>query len=466
MNFTKKPKIGLLPFYLSLYDTYAPNAEPDMLQNAENAKSALEAAGLEVFAAPICRVERQFNEAIAAIEQSGAAVIVTLHLAYSPSLESLPALLSSKLPIIALDITPEYHFGARQNSADIMENHGIHGVQDMCSMLRRHGRRYYVEAGHIKDPEVISRVVKRVYAICAAFVLKNTRVGTIGKPFVGMGDFYAAPEHLRDTLGIEVIDFDFNDAQRLLSAFSDKDVSEEMACYKNNYNITKNIKRGDFENTARASLMVRKWIEENRLNAFTFNFTDITRECGVPTVPFIEASVCMSKGIGYAGEGDTMTASLVGALLSAYKKTTFAEMFCPCWDNDTIFLSHMGEVNFAVCESMPDLALADFPYTNAEKPLVAYGRMRAGKAVFVNLAIGPRGYELIFAPVCMLPPSDSEKLRHTVQGWFKHTLSAARFLEEYSYAGGTHHGAVVYGAEAYEIKTFGEILGFNITEIS
>jgi len=34
----------------------------------------------------------------------------------------------------------------------------------------------------------------------------------------------------------------------------------------------------------------------------------------------------MSRGIGYAGEGDVLTAALTGALLSVYPDTSFTEV--------------------------------------------------------------------------------------------------------------------------------------------
>ena len=39
----------------------------------------------------------------------------------------------------------------------------------------------------------------------------------------------------------------------------------------------------------------------------------------------------MARGIGYAGEGDLFTASLVSSLLSVFPETSFSEMFCPDW---------------------------------------------------------------------------------------------------------------------------------------
>ena len=71
----------------------------------------------------------------------------------------------------------------------------------------------------------------------------------------------------------------------------------------------------------------------------------------------------MQRGVGYAGEGDAFTASLVGALLKNYKETSFVEIFCPDWKNDALFISHMGEMNYAVADR--EIELLREAYNNA-----------------------------------------------------------------------------------------------------
>ena len=43
--------------------------------------------------------------------------------------------------------------------------HGIHGVQDMCNLLVRNKKQFFIEAGHYKESDVIERVINRVKGI-------------------------------------------------------------------------------------------------------------------------------------------------------------------------------------------------------------------------------------------------------------------------------------------------------------
>ena len=133
------PRVGLLPLYLELYDNVMPECRPRMDAFAETIAQELRCKELDVALAPVCRMEAEFDSAVKMLEEARVDAIVTLHLAYSPSLESAAALARTKLPIIVLDTTPTYGYGPTQDPAELMYNHGIHGVQDMCNLLIRNG---------------------------------------------------------------------------------------------------------------------------------------------------------------------------------------------------------------------------------------------------------------------------------------------------------------------------------------
>lgn len=460
----KKPKVGLLPFYIKLYDDTSPESRPLMEQNKNVVCAALEKAGLEVHSAPICCVRSEFEAAVRGFEKSGVDAVVTLHLAYSPSLESIDALCTISVPIIVLDTTPTFDFAERQNAGDVMENHGIHGVQDMCNMLIRREKDFYIEVGHLTESDVIERIYKRACAACAANAYKTARVGIIGKPFEGMGDFMVTPEYYKSSIGATVVPFDFGSAGKYMKSITNDEIKEEIKYDKERFTIEAE-EDADYYETVKACLMVRKWIEQEKLTAWTACFLEITSDSGIPRMPFIEASKGMASGIGYAGEGDTLTAGLVGALLSAGYETTFAEMFCPGWSDDSIFLSHMGEVNLALCTGSPVLAKKPFDYTDAGDPVAIYGRLKYGDAVFVDLAPRKSGYALILSSIKMMNIGGGQSMSKTVEGWFKPELPINEFLKKYSCAGGTHHGAVVYGVCVDDLAVFGKMMGFEVVII-
>ena len=98
--------IGLLPLYIKLYDDVDPALRTLQMPFLTQAQQALEAEGFTVTVSDVCRVRNEFEQAVQALNQLELAAVVTLHLAYSPSLEAIDALASLKAPIILLDTTP------------------------------------------------------------------------------------------------------------------------------------------------------------------------------------------------------------------------------------------------------------------------------------------------------------------------------------------------------------------------
>jgi L-arabinose isomerase len=457
----KKPRVGLLPLYLELYDIKRPERRPRIEGFYEQIAAALTDRGLEVSTVQVCRLKAEFNAAIRKFEDDAVDAIVTLHLAYSPSLESSEALASTSLPLVVLDTTPAYSYGPGQDPAEVSYNHGIHGVQDMCNLLIRNGKPFLIAAGHWQNSDVLERVASFARSARLAAGMGRARVGRLGPAFVGMGDFAVSPATLQATLGVQTIEGDSALVQSLMAKVTDQAVEAEISSDRERF-VTNNLGSAVHERSTRAGLVIRHWIEQEKLTAFTINFMSVDKALGLPTMPFLEASKAMARGVGYAGEGDVLTAALVGALASVYPQTSFTEIFCPDWEGDQIFISHMGEMNINNAASPPTLVEMPFPFTDVGNPAVAVARFRAGEAVLVNLAPARDDtYSLIVAPVVMQDVTGVDRMADSIHGWFKAALPVGEFLAEYSRVGGTHHSALVYGNVAEEIVSWGNLMRWN-----
>ena len=98
--------------------------------------------GIKINPSFICRTKEEFENAGKLFADCSA--VVCLHLAYSPSLESVDMLESLNKPLIMLDTTMGESFGTEATGEDLMNNHGIHGLQDLCSVLKRRKVKYFV----------------------------------------------------------------------------------------------------------------------------------------------------------------------------------------------------------------------------------------------------------------------------------------------------------------------------------
>ncbi len=457
-------KVGFLPLYLKLYDDRAAAVRPAIEAYRDELVAALEKTGIELVKADICRIAPEFEAAIAGFEREGVDAIVTVHLAYSPSLEYIDAFAATKLPIIILDTTRDYSFGFDVVKGGVMPNHGIHGVQDFCNLLRRRGKDYSLFVGHYTESDVVARVADAARAVKAAKALDGMKVGQVGGSFAGMGDFLAS-ETAMARLGVKTVECDGDELAVLRDSVTDAEIRAEYEkdCKENGASA---VTFEEYSYAERIGLAVRRWIEKNGLGAFTMTFLSAGKLNGFDTMPFSESSKAMARGIGYAGEGDVLTAALVGALSATFENVNFTEMFCPDWKGNAIYMSHMGESNVKLLENRKTV-IKPFPYADSPDPTCILGHMVAGKACLVNLL--PNADDWFDVVICkgeMLQlPETIENLPTNMNGWFKPQMELASFLEKYSELGGTHHSALVYGVDAKSLALFAKTLGMKYTII-
>ena len=314
----KKIKVGYLPLYIKLYDDSNPHYRDPMVDYMHMLIKMLESQGLEVVLADeVCRIKPEFDRAAKKFNDAGVSAVITQHLAYSPSLESIEALLSLDAPIIVFDTTPDYQLLKVANyKGCISANHGIHGVQDMCNLLKRNGKPYYLCVGHALHSEVVSEVVGMCRAAAVKKAFQTEKVGSVGGSFTGMGDFLVSDERYKNDIGVEVQYMTTEVVKEYLPKVTEEEIDAELAYDAAHYDSDITF-QAEYREATRSGLAVRKWMQDNGLHAATVNFLTLDI-CGLPKMPFIECCKIMERGQGYAGEGDVLTAGLVGALLQVY----------------------------------------------------------------------------------------------------------------------------------------------------
>lgn len=463
---TSPLRIGLLPHYLALYDT----ALPDLLARqrifADQLAAQLEGAGVSVLHAPVCRVAADYRQALTGLEAAGAQVILSLHLSYAPSLASIDALCASRLPLVLLDTTPDADFGLDAPLERLLANHGIHGVMDLASVMRRRGRAFSLIAGHLhQQPQTLPRLLAALRGAAAAAALRGMKVLRVGPTFEGMGDFQVEPALLAERFGLQVEEHGLQAIEPLAAAICEEAIDSELAEDRRRYDGA--VDEAAHRRSLRAGLGLRALLEQGDYGALSVNFQVFTQARGpLSVVPFLEVSKAMARGIGYAGEGDALTAALTAALLRAFPQTTFTEIFCPDWQGQALFLSHMAELNPTVMAERPRLVQKPWPFSAAADPVILAGSLRAGTAWLLDLVLGPEAsFSLIAAPLTLLGDGRHPSMQDAIRGWARPRLPLADFLEAYSLAGGTHHHALVYDQPAEAIEAFARSLHLPLVRL-
>ena len=452
-------KIGLLPLFIKLYDDIGNAYRPTLEPYTEEIARKFEAKGFEVVRNAFCRIKPEFEEAVKKFESENVDAIVTLHLAYSPSLESIEALTKTDLPIVVLDTTYTPEYSHEYHKGFITFNHGIHGVMDMCSMLKRYKKPYAIAAGHAENSDVIDRACGFVKAAVAAKALSQTRVARVGSSFEGMGDFVIPNEEMKERFGVVVDELSPEYLEKMVASVTNEEIDAEVKDNSEKFDFADDIVEDEYREHLKSCVAMRKCLEDGNYNAFTVNFLQLD---GIGSMPFLEACKGMARGIGYAGEGDALTCAFTGAFMKAYPETGFVEIFCPDWKNDMLLLSHMGELNFGIAKNKPVIHRGSGSITKGVQPYKGFACMKEGKGVYVNISRDSDDFQ-IFAAECEMVDRQPDEFVTSERGWMKPTgYTTAEFLEIHSKHGATHHSMFIYGATKEEIEFFGKILGMKV----
>jgi L-arabinose isomerase len=457
----KTCKAGLLAVYGKFIENAVDGMEGRLNSYVREVSTALKKHNIDLVYPGLVGSLKECQDALGDFSESNCEAVIVLFLTYTPSLELAGPLCSTKLPIIFLDTTPVYDFCSVKDPGELMYNHGIHGLQDLCCVLKRRGKSFCVEAGHLTESDVVQRIGEKLKITGWVRRYTNNRVGLLGEPMVGMGDFCIPFEILEKKYDTEIDRID----PALLVKYADniqkEDVKEEFEKDKDLFILDNSLDKDSYNNACRTSLALRNIIEDYRYTAVTVNNIQFKDWDSFQVVPFFEYSKMMGRNIGYAGEGDVVTAMLGSAFLpSAPESATFTEMFCPDWKNGRILLCHAGEVNINIAHSKPTLVQRQF--TVAGKPAISLMCWyKAGDSVLVDLVPSDDGSFTMIVIPGWIEIDERFQLKEIIAGLFRPAIPLERMLKEYSYMGGTHHLVILYQENLEDLEEFARLMSWK-----
>jgi len=463
-----RPKVGVLALTLELYEQMAPGLREGREEwFRRDALPALRrVADVEFDRAAYRR--RDIEATVSGFESSGVDALLVVLLTYSPSQLALPALKRTRLPIVVWNTQELYAVDNGFDGTRMVENHGVHGTQDLCNVLLRSGVKFEYVTSHLRDPGCVAALEDAFRAAAAVGRLRRARVGLLGYPFPGMGDFALDTTHMAATLGCDWTHISVAEYVERAAVAQPARVAALVADYRSSYDVADDVTGEDLEATARAELALRGMVSERRLDALTCQFMAFGEDERVETVPFVAASRLMAEGIGFGGEGDVIAAAGTAFLNWLSPPASFTEMFTVDFAGNSVLMSHMGEANVAMArrDRKPRLVARREPITRTRRRQLALASaFEPGPATLCALTQGPAGrWRLVVSAmeVADFGPLDSMQVPH-----FKLVPrgDVREFLTAYALAGGPHHSAVCFGDARARLQAAARMIDADYYEV-
>lgn len=458
-----KLKIGVLPLYLALYDELRPDMRASLAKFKDRVVETLggcvDSNDIELIEAPITTLRSDADRVAELFGNGRVDLLVTLHLAYSPSLLVADLLSRIGVPILVLDTTPARTFEL-ENDSYLTQNHGVHGVMDLTSVLTSRGTPYRVVAGHIDDEAYRTRIAAQLTGAVMAKRFKDQRIGVTGAPFAGMGDFEIRADRLSREFGIDAISIAPEVVAEIAGDVDASEVDRMIAVDRKHFSCD-GVSAEVHEGEVRSYLAIRRLCHERGLSGYTMNFQH-TGPALPP--PFYAVSRLMAEGIGYAGESDIITAAFGRAADLLPGRSMFSEIFCVDWDADQIMFSHMGEISPAFAGPGNARLVEKQALGHERASLYFRFAVEAMSVTLVNIGVNSGvPVRIVTAPLELIE-RDLAPGVEAPHFFARPSGKVSDFLESYAAAGGGHHVYLVEGDVRTEIETMCGHLGIPHVE--
>lgn len=463
-----RPRIGLLALALDMYEQLAPSLIPSREAWLRERVLPTLASVAEVRFSRVASRREDIEAVVEGYERDGLDALLVVHLTYAPSQHALPALKRTRLPILLWNTQELRAVDSSFDEAQMLANHGVHGTQDLSSVLVREGVAFEYTTSHLGDSQALSELAEFSAAAAAVSRMRNARLGLLGYPFPAMGDFAVDSTHLAATLGCCWAPLSLSDYNRRAAEAPAGMVAELIADYRATYYVAEDVAEEDLDATARSEMALRSMVEDARLDALSYQFLCFGEDDRTATVPFVAASRLMAEGVGFAGEGDVVGAAGTRLLSLLAGRASFTEIFSIDFAGGGLALSHMGEANVAMARTDRPVPLVARPtpiVRTRNRQLVLVTSFQPGPATLGALALGPQGRWRLIASLVEVEdfgPLDSLSVPHCKVANHR---DVREWLTAYAKAGGPHHHALCFGDARARIRRAARLMDADYFEI-
>ena len=462
-----KPKLGVLALTLDFYETLVPTLRTEREAWLRNDALAAFPDTVELEFGDAVFTRPTIDAEVARLEAAGCDGLMVVLLTYSPSQLSLPALSRTRLPIIVWNTQELLAVDDSFTTAAMIDNHGVHGTQDLCNVLGRHNVPFEYVTSHLSDDGATDELVDFAFAAAARTRLSSARLGLIGYPFPGMGDFAMDTTHLATTLGCEWLNIPLEEYITRTDAAMGS-VADLVATYRAAYTIADDVTEADLTVTAATELAMRGIVADHALDGLTYQFLAFGQDDRTQTVPFVGISRMMGEGVGFGGEGDLIATAGSLMLNTLATPASFCEAFTTDFAGNGLFMSHMGESSVAMARADTPIKFVarSGPITKTrERQCQLVTSYEPGPATFCALTLGAnQTWRLIVSHMEIAdwgPLPDMEVPHYKLLA----ATDIRDWLTAYAQMGGPHHAGICFGDARNRLAMVASMLDADYVEI-
>jgi L-arabinose isomerase len=352
-------------------------------------------------------------------------------------------------------------------------NQSAHGDREFGFIMSRMRINRKVVVGYWEDPESLSKINAWTRAAAAWSDWQGARFVRFGDNMRSVAVTEGDKVEAEMKFGYSVNTHGIGDLVVRMSQISDKEIDALIEIYLDTYAVSSSLLKGGDQHqalreAAKIELGIEAFLKEGNFKGFTDTFEDLH---GMVQLPGIAAQRLMSKGYGFAGEGDWKTAALVRAMKvmgSGLKGgNSFMEDYTYHFnpDNRLVLGSHMLEICESISDGKPSCEIHPLGIGGKSDPVRLVFNAPPGPALNASIVdMGNRFRLLVNEVIAVTPVQSMPKLPVARVLWKPypnmHTGCAAWIL-----AGGAHHTCYSQNLTSEHMADFAEMAGIEMVLI-
>ena len=356
-------KIGLYGIGL---DVYWPQFEGlrerlDGYQNTIAGKLGEMEDGIEVINAGIVDTPQKARETGRKLRSENVEAVFLFISTYALSSTVLPVVQELKVPVVVLSIQPDsaidYDSFNKIGDRGKMTGEWLAYCQacsapEIASVFNRAGINYHLVAGAMDDEETWREIEEWLASVKTVHVLRNSRIGLLGRYYGGMLDVYSDLTNLSSVFGCHFEILEPGDLLKNRTEVSEKEIAEKMDEFKSSFEVDTACSEEELNRAAHTSVALDTLIRENELKALAYYFEgsgDRQYEDLITSV--IPGNTLLTmNGVPVAGEYEVKNVLAMKIMDTLGCGGSFSEFYTMDLKDDIVMLGHDGPGHPAIAE--------------------------------------------------------------------------------------------------------------------
>ena len=394
-------------------------------------------------------------------------VIVWMH-TFSPAKMWIRGLQALAKPMLHLHTQYNEKLPYSTIDMDFMNlNQSAHGDREFGYICTRLGVRREIVVGYYRHARVVAAIRKFADTAVALDFSRGMRVAMFGGNMrdVAVTDGDRVESEIR--YGWSVNYYGPGDLADIVAGVKKEEVKAKMREYAAKYEM-RTDRTEAVEEQAKYEVALRRFIEAERISAFTDTFQDLH---GLRQLPGLAVQNIMADGTGFAAEGDYKTAALMAVLCRMAEGREGGTAFLEDYTYDLAgvppeLASHMLEVSPVFASARPAIEVHPLSIGGKEPPARLVFDGAPGKAVAVSMVDMGDRYRLVCADIELVTPPEAMPKLPVARLMWKLSPDFAPGAAAWIRAGGAHHAVVSTALDAADIRLFAKLTDTELVEIN